>query len=235
MTNGISVGLRLILINALFFISSQIVAKEVQIITNKDVFIFEIEENTTIKEVTDLANGLKESVGENYVIAFSENQIDKYEAYNYGGPLNQPRDYFTLVTPEEKGNLSFIVTTLADKPLLSLAMMRTDLEMAGERIEHLHPIRFLHTIFTDEVLKVAIKNIRARGWVWNNFINGLKTSFNSENDIGNILEEHVFDLARAVGIDVRLIMSAVKEQQWEKFVDLLVRHVPRQGNPGRYD
>jgi len=67
--------------------------------------------------------------------------------------------------------------------LISIAIAKGDLVAAGDRIDHVHPLRFLEAVFTDEELKVGIRNIRGKGWVWNHFVGGLKDSLSTEFNI----------------------------------------------------
>jgi len=238
MTNAI---LKFILMNLFCLLITQVEANEVRVITDEQEFCFDVAETESLREIAMRVRELSNNRPENYLIVFSDNEeLAMYSDYDQsmqtrGGSLGHPRDYYCLVTAEEKSDLYFIVTTLANKSLVALAMARSELEGAGDRIEHIHPLRFLHTIFTDEELKVAIKNTRSRGWVWNNFMSGLKSSFYTEYEIGNIREEHILDFCSQVKIDPRIIEPAVQRQEWDQFVDLLIRHVPREGGSGRYD
>jgi|GEM_PF-1660074 len=213
--------------------------EQICVMTDHDLFYMEVDSSASFSEVSALA---QQMVGDEQEIVIapraqiaSRRLDEKKLVREEGGSLGYPRDYSTCVSDVEKQDLHYIVTTLAKKSLVSLAMSKGELECAGERIEHLHPLRFLMTIFTDEEMKVSIKNIRKRGWVWNNFLSGLKNSLVSENLIGNMKECYIVDFARAVEIDPRIILPAAREENWNLFVDLLIRYVPRKGNPGRYD
>jgi hypothetical protein len=216
------------------FLVSYLGGQEIGIVTEEGVFSFDVAGDTTLKELSLLTEELGGEKCGGYLLLKTKSP-EEYKTRVRGGPLTKPRDYYALLTTQEKGHLSFIVTNLANKSLIALAGMRHDLEDAGDSIEHIHPIRFLHTVFTDEELKVAIKNIRSRGWVWENFMGGLRTSLQSEHSLGNVLETHIFDLAHAVKIQPHLIVPAAKNQEWDKFVSLLIRYVSRQGGSDRYD
>lgn len=146
-----------------------------------------------------------------------------------------PRNYNTPVTPQEKKDLAFLVNTLAKASLVSLLRQKKDLEAAGARINQIHPLRFILAIFTDEELKVGIRNIRPRGWVWGDFIKGLRDSLSEENARGNLTDEQVRDFAARLEIDPKVIFPYVHAGRWDEFVDVLIQIVPRKGEPGRYD
>jgi hypothetical protein len=157
------------------------------------------------------------------------------DARTLGGFLGHPRNYSVEVTPEEKADIRFIVNTLANKSLISIALVKGELESAGDRIDHLHPLRFLMTIFTDEEMKAGVRNIRGKGWMWNHFIGGVKESLATETRIGNVRAEQIHNFSQIVKINPNLIIPALSQQKWEEFVDLLITHIPRSGDHDRYD
>lgn len=161
--------------------------------------------------------------------------FEDWDLKKHGQYLGTPRNYGASLSPEERNDIRYIVTFLADRSLVVIAAHRSNLEEAGDRIDHIHPLKFLMTVFTDEELKVGIRRIRGRGWIWNDFIGGIKASLITEAGMGNVNTNQAGDFARAVGVNVDLIAPALQRQDWEEFVDLLITHVPRKGDPGRYD
>lgn len=147
----------------------------------------------------------------------------------------QGRDYEVGPTPSQVADIHYIVTTLADKSLISILTHKSELEAAGARIEMLHPFQFLKVIFLDEKLKVAIRNLRRKGWVWEDFFDGLKSSLIEEKNRGNLSDFHIQDFASAVGLDVNVIYYPIQQGHWGTFFDLLITQIPRKGNYDRYD
>ncbi len=146
------------------------------------------------------------------------------------------RDYHQTMTKDEKKDLRFLLKTMATKSLAGLLKYKSQMEYAGDRIDHVHPLRFLETVFTDEELKVFIHNIKKRGgWIWGEFIKGLKGSLQEEFDLGNLTDEMVLDFSQQVGIDIGVIEGLVKGLKWDDFVKTLIVHIPRKGDSGRYD
>lgn len=146
------------------------------------------------------------------------------------------RKYQLPVSESEKKDITFILKTLAQKSLASLWSYKSQLEYAGDRIDHLHPLRFLECIFTDNELKVYIYNIKKRGgWVWSEFIKGFKDSLQEESDIGNLKDEFLKDFVKKIGVELSLVYGVAQQQKWEDFVKTLIINVPREGDSGRYD
>lgn len=146
------------------------------------------------------------------------------------------RNYDKPVTAAEKKDIHFILKTLAQKSLASLWSYKSQLEYAGDRIDHVHPLRFLECIFTDDELIVYLHNIKKRGkWIWGEYIKGLKESLQDEDSIGNLTDNQVVDFSGKVSIDPNAVFSHIHAGKWENFVKTLIDIVPRNGDSGRYD
>jgi hypothetical protein len=145
------------------------------------------------------------------------------------------RDYSASVSAKEKENISYIVKTLATSSWAQLLKKKDSLKKAGDRVDHVHPLKFLTCIFTDEELKGALHSIRNRGKVWREFFEGLSDSLEEEANRKNMPPEVIQDFADKVGIPVTAIAGLIAEKKWAEFIDALLREIPREGNPGRYD
>lgn len=145
------------------------------------------------------------------------------------------RDYEASVTKSEKKDIAYIVTTLAYDNLLSIGTSTSSLKDTRKRIIHIHPFRFLMTVFTDEKLKAGIHAIRDRGgWIWSGFVDGLEGSLNEEAGHKNLLQ-FAPDFAKKVRIDVDQIMPSLQQSKWGDFLNILIDKIPREIDPNRYD
>jgi hypothetical protein len=145
------------------------------------------------------------------------------------------RDYHTEVTPIEKEFISFIVSTLGNKSLTKVWKEKSSLKKAGDQIDHIHPLKFLTIIFTDENLKVAIANLKESKWVWTESKKGLFSSLSDELASENMPLEYIQEFSETIGIDPALILPSIYHADWDDFFSVLIKNVPREGNPGRYD
>lgn len=206
------------------------------LVNTKDgqTFVFEVDPDESLNAIQERLSTLSD---EAIIVAIPSKKQRWWdiEAGKQGGYLGFPRDFHAPVTPKEKSDIRFIVTSLADKSLVTIAFIKDDLEAAGDRIDHIHPLRFLSTIFTDEELKVGIRNIRGRGWIWNQFTSGLKESLETEMNIGNMGQEYLIHFANDVGLDVSRIYPTIAVQNWDGFIDTLIKEIPRLGDHDRYD
>lgn len=151
-------------------------------------------------------------------------------------PTAIPRNYSAIVTPSEKKDINYIVDTLANASLKNLWDQEDSLNRAGDRINHVHPLRFLMVVFTDEKLKVDIRNIRNRGGkVWRKFIKGLEESLLEESQRldNNMKPEYIQEFAAIVKINPALLFPSAQALRWGEFVQILIDKVPRSGDSGR--
>lgn len=145
------------------------------------------------------------------------------------------RNYFAPLTPAEKNDIGYILRTLANNPILKIAAHKSSLKKAGDRVDHVHPLRFLQCIFGDEELKVCAHNIQGKSWVWDEFLDGIVTSFNEEIAKFNVPPEFIIDFANILGINVHLIYPSYLEHKWVDIVNILIAFVPRQEGDKKYD
>lgn len=145
------------------------------------------------------------------------------------------RNYHQEVNDEEKEFITYIVFTLGHKSLTKIYQEQEGLKKAGDHIDHLHPLKFLSVIFTDEDLKAAIINIKESRWVWGQFKKGLYKSLKEETKNKNMSPEIIANFANVVNVDSELILSPVLKQDWDGLIVTLIKNVKREGNPGRYD
>lgn len=146
------------------------------------------------------------------------------------------RNYDASVSTTEKSDIRYIIVTLADKSLPSLLKYKSSLIKAGDRINHVHPLRFLMCVFTDEELKVGMRNIHKRGgWVWSDFVGGLNESLQEEHQRNNLRDDQVADFARSIGVDSSEIYPKVRSKKWTDLVVHLINIVPRDSRASQYD
>lgn len=150
------------------------------------------------------------------------------------GPNNR-RDYWHAVTSEEKNNIRYILRSMASLSWYELLDKKSSLEAAGDKIDHIHPLRFLATVFTDEELKGCVHAIRDRSLVWSRFFDPMKDTMTYESSQNNMKPEFVKDFAKKIKLKPDPFIAYVKAKNWDELMDSLLKQLPRQGNPERYD
>lgn len=145
------------------------------------------------------------------------------------------RDYSKGLSSSEKADISYIITTLGNASLGALATAKSSLKKAGDRIELVHPLQFLAYVFTDEKLKAAMHNLQGRTfWIWNEFFNGIKRSFDEEASRDNI-NPYLDDFASRIKLEVPLLAPLFQNKNWKQLINTLLEKIPRQGNTERYN
>jgi hypothetical protein len=146
------------------------------------------------------------------------------------------RNYWTPVSSSDKKDIAYIVNTLARDSLISIASSRSSLNKAGDRIDNVHPLRFLMAIFGDEELKAGAHAIRDRGsFIWDGFLEGVIRGSTEETARNNMKVEFIQDFAREVKIDANLIIPSIQQSKWKELVNILIDRIPRANDPNRYD
>jgi hypothetical protein len=145
------------------------------------------------------------------------------------------RDYSAPTRQSDIDDISFILGTMAKSSLISIATQRSALKRAGERIDHLHPLRFLEVIFSSEELKAYVGAVRNKSFVWKEFLSGIVGSLEDEAKNKNLTNEQLKEFAAKFNVDLNPLMPLVKEKKWKEFVNKLIDTIPRDGDTKRYD
>ena len=146
-----------------------------------------------------------------------------------------PRDYYTAIDAEDQENIAYLLNALAFHSLIKLYRTKSALNDIGKQIEHLHPLRFLHHVFTHDELIVCMRNLKGRSWVWKEFLDGVVDSFRKESGVNNITFAQIYDLAASLKMDPKLIEPYTVAEDWEGLIYFLIQVVPRNQDSKRYD
>ncbi|MCH9608734.1 MAG: hypothetical protein S4CHLAM45_13150 [Chlamydiales bacterium] len=222
----------------IFLMTSTAFAETITLTTDYEEFIFNVKADQTISEIIDKADFFLGETDQIVLEVSKKHDALKFwdrEVASRGQYLGYPRDYLAGVSEHEKNAIHYIVKTLANKNLIAIGLLKSELEVAGDRIDHVHPLHFLRTIFTNDELKVGVRNIRGKGWIWNSFTSGIKESLSTEMEVGNLKEEFIIDFAEAVKIHPDKIYPYVYSRDWDGLIDLLIKEVPREDDGNRYD
>jgi hypothetical protein len=145
------------------------------------------------------------------------------------------RDYFAEVTSSEKSEISYIVNTLGMSSLAKISKQKNSLKHAGTKVTHIHPLRFLQTIFQDEKMKASMQSLYGRSWVWSEFIEGLEKSLDEELANYNLPPEYVQDFANNLNISFNTVYPLIQQSRWDNLVKTLIKLIPRNENADRYN
>lgn len=216
----------------LVFQSVQAQAQEVTFISNKGESIsMDVNSHLPLQHILNEASVYLASLGDQYNVYVTNVKMESASLAAKAG-----RDYNQPATPQQRQDIAYIVKTLGTAPYKSLLKNKGSLKSAGDRIDSVHPLRFLQVIFSDEELKAGAHAVRQRTFfVWGEFFGGLKDSLDEEYTRGNLTDEQVIDFSKNVGINPNAVINSIHARDWQHFYDILLKEIPRQGNPTRYN
>lgn len=132
--------------------------------------------------------------------------------------------YFELTCTEaDKKNIGFIIRTMAENGKISLLFKQGELKRIGEEINHVHPLRFLGTIFSDPHLKQCMREIYTDYFKWNGFMDGLGPSLTNQASQGKLMQ-YLNDFAKECDVAPESISGYISSKSWEDMVRYLMNH-----------
>jgi hypothetical protein len=155
-------------------------------------------------------------------------------SFSYKYVPGDARNYYAVLTPQEFGDIRYIVTFLGSRPsALSLGWNKRDLEVAGDRIKHIHPLNWLLNVFRNEELKVAFGKIKGSGVVqakvWSTFIEGIKESLSAESRVNNMKQEYIEHFSKELELNSATITALIRSGNWDGLFEKLMA-IPRKGD-----
>jgi len=139
-------------------------------------------------------------------------------------PVKKAAGYHDLVcTDQDQRIIHEIVVSLYENSKFSLLLKKGYLDSLGAQIIHVHPLKFLGTIFSDPRLKEHMTDIFDDYFKRNGFLDGLVPSFNRETEKGNI-SHHLKEFAEHVQVPLEAIQPFFQSKDWEKLVWHLIKY-----------
>jgi hypothetical protein len=126
------------------------------------------------------------------------------------------RDYFSPMTGQEAQDIRYIITTLGETSTVGLLMKKSTLEQAGNRIGHVHPLKFFGFILSDQRLRRSFGQMK--GIAWKNFVNGMAGSFAVADTRRNLSMAMIEDFARAGRLDPAIVNGYIQNRRWKELI-----------------
>jgi hypothetical protein len=122
-----------------------------------------------------------------------------------------------VCTEEHKIYIREIITTMAENGKLALLFKQTHLKEIGAKINDVHPLKFLSTVFSDPDLKTCMFPIWSDYFKRTNLIDGLGASLTREAEKGK-LHQHLERFAEDVGVPAADLQPYFDQRDWENMV-----------------
>lgn len=139
-------------------------------------------------------------------------------------PPAKPADqtYQDLVCTEaDKEGIAKIVTMLGENGKISILLNQGYLKALGAQIDHVHPLKFLSTVFSNPELKASMRKVFDDYFKRNGFMEGLGPNMTREQEKGK-LYQYIPDFAKEVDIPIDNIRFFFQTSDWEGLVQFLI-------------
>ncbi len=161
----------------------------------------------------------------------SEGSIrDVLQTFKLGGSLddngkNGQKDTYALIPiKEEQAQIIYdIIETVAKNNVLQLGLKKSELEKKRKKIDDVHPLRFLGTIFSNPYLRQrCMPKIQDSIFKWRAFLGGLSGTMDREYDRNNLMS-HIPGFCKVVKADEESVRHYLQKKEWEKLVKYLIK------------
>ncbi|ANH78672.1 hypothetical protein Cs308_0501 [Candidatus Chlamydia sanziniae] len=129
--------------------------------------------------------------------------------------------YSDQVSDQDKKDISFVVSSAAEKSSLSLALSQSEIKNALYRIREVHPLALMQILAENPDLIEGIKKMQGRDWVWNMFLTQLSEVFSQAVSQDVITEEDISAFASTLGLNSGTVSSIVQGERWPELVDIV--------------
>ena len=126
------------------------------------------------------------------------------------------------VTESEEKLIWELVDNLGNKGYWDLLLIKSRMYEIQEKIQHIHPLRFLGIIYSDPYLKECMKKAFKKTLVKKNFIDGLRDNFLKEFPSNNVYPL-IPGFCKKLGADPDQVNMLIQKHQWERLLRYLSR------------
>lgn len=144
-------------------------------------------------------------------------------------PSNRSGDiaYRDLVcTEQDQATIRYLIATISESNWLELGYRRSEMYELGAKINHVHPLKFLSTIFTNPASKQQMKAVYNDFLKWGYFMDGVESNLDRFVQMGT-LWRHIPDFCEELKIPREMLQPFfddpnVDGQKWKKLVRYLI-------------
>jgi hypothetical protein len=124
----------------------------------------------------------------------------------------------------DRQKITRLITVMGENgKLVLLLKYQRELRQIGREIDHVHPLKFLSTVFSNPSLKGYMREIYKDYFKWTNFMDGLGDGLTAQNKQGKV-SPFIADFAKEVGVKPESLQGYVQSQDWENMVVYLMNN-----------
>ncbi|WP_100934252.1 hypothetical protein [Candidatus Chlamydia corallus] len=132
------------------------------------------------------------------------------------------KTYAEKMSDQDERDLSFVVSSAAEKSSITLALSQGEIKSALYRIREVHPLALMQALAENPALIEGMKKMQGRDWIWNLFLTQLSEVFSQAFSQGVITEEDIAAFASTLGLDSGTVASIVQGERWPELVDIVI-------------
>jgi hypothetical protein len=137
-------------------------------------------------------------------------------------PEPESENYKDLVcTDKDKAIIYEILTTMDELGKFALLMKKNYMQTLGAQINHVHGLKFLSTIITNDRLRSCLKEVFQDYFKRNGFMDGIGPSLTQEAAKG-LLDQYIDDFAAEVAVSSEQIKPYFQARDWEGLVRFFI-------------
>ena len=130
--------------------------------------------------------------------------------------------FYQLPLPEREQRLIYdVIKTMGDKNVIQLLFEKKSLERKGKRINHVHPMRFIGFILSNNKLKHSLREVKTSSFKWDHFIDGFAKRMKEEASRDN-LNPYIPGFAQLLGANPEQVQYYINRKDWEGLVKSLL-------------
>lgn len=145
-----------------------------------------------------------------------------------GAPAQAAASYSQLTLTAEEAKIIYqIIDTVGNLGYLKLILKKGELADLGNKVQHVHPLKFLETVLTNPHLKESMVKVMGSIFTREGFLDG---SGNAPGFVAkcnreaarNNFESYIVGFCQVVKVHPEQVRSLVEKREWEKLVKFLI-------------
>lgn len=129
--------------------------------------------------------------------------------------------YSLGISDSDKKTIYWVIHTIAKSNAIKLGLKQSEVRKKGDKIEHVHPLRFLSYVMGEGSLRGDMQKIKSSSYKWSNFMDNYTSRLSREAANNNLLQ-YVPGFAHSLGVDVEVIRSFVIRHDWYGLVNFFL-------------
>jgi hypothetical protein len=129
--------------------------------------------------------------------------------------------YQLRLLDKDKKRIDKLIKELADSSYWSLLRRKKEFDKLKEKIEPIHPLRFIGYIYSKDSLKKRMPRIQNESLKWNRFVSSFGDRMSKEASHGNLLP-YLPGFCQLLGVNPRDVEHFIQKRDWKKLLDFLM-------------